>query len=174
MNSNLLAVIAVTALLVGIISTPMMQSAYAADTKATTKNTSKEKPKTKTTTTKNIKPKTNVPLNDKTKVTKSNGTPTTKGTLSTKVVVNIAEGSSSNAKCNEKCYAPNKAKVAVGGTVTWKNVDSAAHTVTAPDGTFDSGLVMAGKTFSHKFGTAGTFNYACTVHPWMKGTVTVG
>ncbi|MFY9301336.1 MAG: plastocyanin/azurin family copper-binding protein [Candidatus Nitrosotenuis sp.] len=85
----------------------------------------------------------------------------------------MAEGASSNTKCDAKCYTSNKAKITVGGTVTWKNVDSAAHTVTAPDGSFDSGLVMAEKTFSHKFGTAGTFSYACTVHPWMKGVVTV-
>ena len=56
------------------------------------------------------------------------------------------------------------------------------HTVTSgevagnvgePDGTFDSGNMATGDTFSHTFDTAGDFPYYCTPHPWMTGTVTV-
>jgi predicted secreted protein with PEFG-CTERM motif len=68
----------------------------------------------------------------------------------------------------------------MGGTVTWENVDNAAHTVTSgspadgPDGVFDSSLIMAGgATFSHTFDDAGTYDYFCMVHPWMAGTVNV-
>ena len=55
---------------------------------------------------------------------------------------------------------------------------SLAHTVTsmtsgAPDGIFDSGLFLAGSTFSHKFQSSGTFDYICIVHPWMIGSVNV-
>jgi plastocyanin len=68
---------------------------------------------------------------------------------------------------------PSKVNVAIGSTVTWKNVDTAAHTVTDTNGAFDSSLVIAKGSFKHKFDTAGTYNYMCIVHPWMQGTVTV-
>ncbi|HET6517760.1 MAG TPA: plastocyanin/azurin family copper-binding protein, partial [Nitrosopumilaceae archaeon] len=67
-----------------------------------------------------------------------------------------------------------------GGTVTWSNDDTAAHTVTSggptagPSGMFDSSLVMGGKTFQFTFDKAGTYDYFCMVHPWMTGTVKVG
>ncbi|MGI0089441.1 MAG: PEFG-CTERM sorting domain-containing protein, partial [Nitrosopumilaceae archaeon] len=74
---------------------------------------------------------------------------------------------------------PYETIIDVGGEVAWHNVDTAAHTVTSgnprdgSDGTFDSSLLPAGQTFSHKFEEAGTFNYFCMVHPWMIGVVTV-
>ena len=67
----------------------------------------------------------------------------------------------------------------MGGTVTWENGDTAAHTATGgsategPSGVFDSSLIMAGSSFSHTFDEAGTFDYFCMVHPWMAGTVIV-
>ena len=64
-------------------------------------------------------------------------------------------------------------------TVTWTNKDSTLHTVTSgtPEGgnsgtEFDSRYI-AGKTFQHTFNTAGTFDYDRTLHPFMKGKVTV-
>ncbi|MDP2326663.1 MAG: amidase [Dehalococcoidia bacterium] len=63
--------------------------------------------------------------------------------------------------------------VAAGTTVTWTNDDAPTpHTVTAADRSFDSGPVGAAP-FSHTFATAGTFAYACKIHPSMTGTVTV-
>ena len=97
-----------------------------------------------------------------------------------KVDVSIASGASSPG-CEEtnSCYDPHEAIIDVGGEVSWTNSDTAAHTVTSgnptdgPDGVFDSSLFGPGKTFSHKFDEAGTFNYFCMVHPWMMGVVTV-
>ena len=60
-----------------------------------------------------------------------------------------------------------------GTTVTWTNSDSTQHTVTADDGSFDSGVLAQGQTFSHTFDTAGTIAYHCTIHPNMQATVTV-
>ena len=65
------------------------------------------------------------------------------------------------------------AVVPVGGTITWSNMGSQAHSVTATDGSFDTGLVDAGGSASLQFDTPGTFAYMCTPHPWMKGFVTV-
>jgi plastocyanin len=63
--------------------------------------------------------------------------------------------------------------VSAGGTVTWTNVGQAPHTVTAGDGSFDSGMLDSGGTFAQTFPTAGTYDYVCTFHPGMAGTVQV-
>jgi plastocyanin len=69
-------------------------------------------------------------------------------------------------------FKPSKAKVAVGGTVTWSFEDgSVPHNVVADDKSFKSENLTTG-TFSHTFDKAGTFKYTCTIHPAMKGTVT--
>lgn len=70
-------------------------------------------------------------------------------------------------------------EVAVGDTVTWMNADTVQHTVVSgnpddgPNGVFDSGLIKMGSSFSQTFDHGGTFDYFCSLHPWMTGTVTV-
>lgn len=73
-------------------------------------------------------------------------------------------------------FAPKELTVTVGTTVTWKNEDSVAHTVTAgqrgsPSGLFDSGELAPGETFSFTFSQAGTYPYFCAAHANMDGTV---
>ncbi|MDG7000536.1 MAG: cupredoxin domain-containing protein, partial [Nitrososphaerota archaeon] len=58
-------------------------------------------------------------------------------------------------------------------TVTWINNDIAPHTVTADDGSFNSGNLNAGETWTHVFTTPGTYTYHCNYHPWMHGTIIV-
>jgi plastocyanin len=70
-------------------------------------------------------------------------------------------------------YDPDPVTVAVGGKVTWLNQDSAPHTATAEDESFDTGTLDQGKLGSETFKEAGTFSYICTIHPTMKGTVEV-
>jgi len=70
-------------------------------------------------------------------------------------------------------FNPATLTVPVGTTVTWTNNDSTAHTVTADDGSFKSGNVDPGATFSFTFSTAGTFNYHCEIHPNMTASITV-
>jgi plastocyanin len=84
-------------------------------------------------------------------------------------------GTSSGNSVSIKNYAFSAATVTVasGTTVTWTNNDAVTHTVTADDGSFDSGNVVPGATFSHKFSTAGTVNYHCSIHTTMKGSVVV-
>jgi plastocyanin len=71
-------------------------------------------------------------------------------------------------------YQPASTDVATGATVTWTNTGSAPHTVTFNDGSVDSDTLQAEATFEHTFASAGTFEYHCTIHPQMRGTVTVG
>jgi plastocyanin len=71
-------------------------------------------------------------------------------------------------------YAPASRKIAPGTWVTWSNDGQDAHTVTANDGTFDSGNLDPSEGFSWYFDQAGTWQYTCTLHPWMVGTIIVG
>lgn len=71
-------------------------------------------------------------------------------------------------------FSPASLDLGIGTTVTWTNEDSSQHTATAGDGSFDTGVLAQGDTFSHTFDTAGTFDYICTIHPNMKATLTVG
>jgi LPXTG-motif cell wall-anchored protein len=70
-------------------------------------------------------------------------------------------------------FSPGGVTVNVGDTVTWSNNGPTAHSATANDGSFDTGILSKGGSGSHTFTQAGTFSYICTPHPFMKGTVTV-
>jgi len=73
----------------------------------------------------------------------------------------------------EFTYEPDPVVVQVGGKVTWQNEDTAPHTATADDGSFDTGIIEKGKLGSATFKEPGTFTYFCEVHPTMHGTVEV-
>ncbi|MDX1596174.1 MAG: plastocyanin/azurin family copper-binding protein [Nitrosopumilaceae archaeon] len=98
--------------------------------------------------------------------------------MSTTVSVPMGSGTPGCEETNE-CYIPYEAIVAVGGTVTWVNDDTAAHTVTSgvpspgPNGIFDSSLFMSGASYEFTFEDAGEYDYYCMVHPWMVGKVIV-
>jgi nitrite reductase (NO-forming) len=96
--------------------------------------------------------------------------------------VTIAKDSWLDPANAENAFDPNTVTVKVGDTVTWTNGDTTMHTVTSgtstgtagtPDGTFDSGFLPEGATWSHTFTEAGEFPYYCTPHPWMVGKVIV-
>ena len=70
-------------------------------------------------------------------------------------------------------FAPATLTVKAGTTVTWTNKDEEPHTVAASDGSFHSPGMGTGATFTHTFSTAGTFDYVCSIHPSMHGTVVV-
>lgn len=76
-------------------------------------------------------------------------------------------------------YSPWEITIKLNDEVEWGNADTVTHTVTSgsptdgTDGTFDSSFLGAGETFSYTFNEPGTFDYYCTLHLWMKGTVNV-
>jgi plastocyanin len=89
--------------------------------------------------------------------------------------LNIAEPASSgqnSVTVSNFAFNPPEITVKSGTAVTWTNQDSMMHTITAP-GLFDSGTLGQGKTFSYTFTDSGTFDYGCSIHPSMKGKVTV-
>ncbi len=70
-------------------------------------------------------------------------------------------------------FEPAQLSVPVGTAIKWTNKDNVPHTVTSATGDWDSGQLSNGQSFSRTFTQAGTFAYQCTVHPTMKGTITV-
>ena len=63
--------------------------------------------------------------------------------------------------------------VATGTTITIENRDGVAHTWTASNGAFDSGSIAGGGSFQFTLDQAGAFDYVCTIHPTMQGSITV-
>lgn len=70
-------------------------------------------------------------------------------------------------------FNPDLVNTAVGSTVTWANLDSPTHTVTADDGSFDSGELATDATFEFTFDEPGEFTYHCEIHSTMTGTIFV-
>jgi len=70
-------------------------------------------------------------------------------------------------------YSPEPMTAAVGDTISWVNLGVAPHTVTAYDGTFDSGIMLTGATWTFTPAAAGSYAYYCTLHPDMKAMVVV-
>lgn len=72
-------------------------------------------------------------------------------------------------------FQPATVTVETGDTVEWKNEDSVAHTATAtaPKPGFDSGSIQPGATWRYEARQKGTYDYICTIHTYMKGTLIV-
>jgi amicyanin len=70
-------------------------------------------------------------------------------------------------------FNPASVDVKVGDTVEWTNADAMGHTAVADDGSFKSPTLKNGAKFSYEFKTAGAVPYHCSIHPGMKGKVTV-
>jgi plastocyanin len=70
-------------------------------------------------------------------------------------------------------FDPVTMTVPVGGSVTWVNQGAALHTATAEDGSFDSGFLATGESFTMAFESAGVYDYLCIIHPAMVGTIVV-
>ncbi|HEX5144227.1 MAG TPA: cupredoxin domain-containing protein [Mycobacterium sp.] len=71
-------------------------------------------------------------------------------------------------------FVPQTLTVTVGATVTWTNKDEEPHTVVSNDGsTFHSKGLGTDQTYSFTFSAPGTFDYTCSIHPFMHGTVVV-
>lgn len=73
----------------------------------------------------------------------------------------------------DHAFNPPTLEVAVGTTVTWINNDNAPHTATEQGGGFNSGRLSRGDSFSFTFTEPGTYNYICSFHPRMSGTIIV-
>jgi len=68
-------------------------------------------------------------------------------------------------------FVPADLSVKVGDTVTFTNMDSAPHTGTANDGSFETGKLSKGKSATVTIGSAGDHAYFCKIHKKMKGVI---
>ncbi len=70
-------------------------------------------------------------------------------------------------------FAPQTLTVTPGTTVVWTMDGQRTNTVTADDGSWDSGDLNHGDLFSHEFGRPGVFHYHSRYYAWMTGTIVV-
>ena len=70
-------------------------------------------------------------------------------------------------------FSPATLTVPAGTKVTWTNHDEEPHTVVANDDSFHSPGLGTNSSYSYTFTTAGTFDYVCSIHPFMRATVVV-
>ncbi len=70
-------------------------------------------------------------------------------------------------------FQPSQMTVTVGTVIRWTNEDSVPHTVTARDGSFDSGRLDKGQSFEHRFDKPGVIDYYCVYHPNMTARIKV-
>lgn len=96
--------------------------------------------------------------------------------------VNIAGGSEAGQSCvsAKSCYDPDTITVQPNTVISWINIDNTAHTVTSGSPSendtgvvFDSDMIGPGGTYSFIFISSGTYDYFCSIHPWMTGEVVV-
>jgi plastocyanin len=90
-----------------------------------------------------------------------------------KVEVKARDDGASSVSISNFAFEPGTVTVPAGTKVTWTNDDPTPHTVTSEDGSFDSGILDAGRSFTTTLSEPGTFAYRCQIHPEMQGTVEV-
>ena len=85
--------------------------------------------------------------------------------------VDIVEPNPANP--NGWAFDPPTLDLRSGDTVVWRNTGRMQHSITALDGSFDSGLLEPGATWSRTFTESAFVDYRCTPHPWMRGILRV-
>jgi len=80
--------------------------------------------------------------------------------------------SDNTIRIKKLAFDPANITVKVGSTVRWVNQDSVPHRIMFADGTYSQTLA-ASDSWSRKIDSVGTYNYICSIHPEMHGTVIV-
>jgi len=85
----------------------------------------------------------------------------------------MAAPESAEMKIDNFTFAPQSLTIKAGTTVTWTNEDDIPHTVVATAKAFKSKVLDTDDKFSFTFTTAGSYEYFCSLHPHMTGTIVV-
>ena len=104
-----------------------------------------------------------VESNNRTIQASGRGTPITTGGTPTNYTTRVT--------IQNNAFTPSEVTVMVGGSILWVNSDEIVHTVTADDGSFDSGDLQPGGTFGFTFNNVGPNPYHCKYHKEMAGLV---
>ena len=70
-------------------------------------------------------------------------------------------------------FSPEDLTINAGTTVTWANNDAAVHDATERDHSWNTELLSKGEAGEITFDEPGTFEYFCSIHPWMEASITV-
>lgn len=84
-----------------------------------------------------------------------------------------APGQTTSVRIRDMQFQPSSVRVKVGDSVTWTNGDDRDHNISAADKTFDSGNLKQSASYTYRFTKAGSFDYTCSYHPRMRGSVQV-
>lgn len=84
-----------------------------------------------------------------------------------------AHAADTEVKIDNFAFLPQRLAVKAGTTVTWMNADDSPHTVASNSKLFKSKALDTDDRFSFTFTTPGVYEYFCSVHPYMTGTVVV-
>jgi plastocyanin len=76
-------------------------------------------------------------------------------------------------KIDNFTFAPSTLTVKAGTNVTWRNEDDIPHTIASSARLFKSKALDTDDSFSFTFNDAGSYEYFCSLHPHMKGTIVV-
>jgi len=76
-------------------------------------------------------------------------------------------------KIDNFTFVPQQVTVKAGTTVTWTNEDDIPHAIASTSKAFRSKVLDTNDKFSFTFATVGTFEYFCSLHPHMTGTIVV-
>ena len=76
----------------------------------------------------------------------------------------VAAQDAPRVSIQDNLFNPGQLQTSSGATVTWTNAGAVQHTITADDGSFDSGVTDAGDTFSWTFTAPGTYAFYCQIH----------
>jgi amicyanin len=85
----------------------------------------------------------------------------------------VARAEDAMVKIDDFKFAPARVTVQAGTTVTWRNKDDIPHTVAAVTRLFKSKALDTEDSYSFTFNEPGKFEYFCSLHPHMKGTIVV-
>ena len=84
-----------------------------------------------------------------------------------------AQAPDNKVEIDNFAFSPERITVKTGTTVTWLNADDTPHTVAASSKLFKSKALDTDDSFSFTFTTPGVYQYFCSLHPHMTGTVVV-
>ena len=93
--------------------------------------------------------------------------------MASTILVGAVAAASPTIKIVDFAFEPASTTILAGDAVTWQNTTGTAHTVTADDGSFDSGQLGLDDQFANVFTAPGRYLYHCTIHPAMTGVVIV-
>ena len=85
----------------------------------------------------------------------------------------LAHAAETEVKIDNFAFAPQRVVVKSGTTVTWINEDDIPHTIASSTKLFKSNALDTKDKFSFTFTTAGAYEYFCSLHPHMTGTIVV-